>query len=90
MWGYLYGGVGFRATGAVHGSSQARGWMGAVATGLHHSARQRRILNPLSEARDPTLVSRILVGFVTAEPRQELPGVVEDRAPRVVLGAHGF
>ena len=34
---------------------------------LHHSSRQRRILNPLREA------SWILVGFITAAPLQELP-----------------
>ena len=54
---------------AAYGGSQARGPIGAVATGLrqshsnqdpshvcnlHHSSRQRRILNPLSKARDWT------------------------------------
>ena len=53
----------------AYGSSQARGRIAAVATGLrqshsnadpslvcnlHHSSRQHRILNPLSEARDQT------------------------------------
>ena len=36
---------------------------------LHHSSRQRWILNPLSEARDQSLVLMILVGFITAEPQ---------------------
>ena len=36
---------------------------------LHHSSRQYRILNPLSEARDEPTSSWILVGFVTALPR---------------------
>ena len=36
---------------------------------LYHSSQQRRILNPLSEARDRTC---ILVGFVTTEPQWEL------------------
>ena len=37
---------------AAYGVSQARGRMGAVVTGLHHSSQQRWILNPLSKARD--------------------------------------
>ena len=62
FWFFL-GGVGGAAPKA-YGSSQARGLNGAVATtatatqdlrrvcDLHHSSRQRQILNPLSEARD--------------------------------------
>ena len=61
----------FRATPVAHGSSQARGPIGAVAAGLwhshshvgseprldlHHRSRQCWILNPLSEARDRTWV----------------------------------
>ena len=54
----------FRAIPIAYGGSQARGLIGAVAAratatpdlrrvcDLHHSARQRWILNPLSEARD--------------------------------------
>ena len=44
----------FRAAAAAYGDSQARGLIGAVATGLHHSSQQRQILNPLSKARDRT------------------------------------
>ena len=59
----------FRAASVVYGGSQAGGPIGATATGLHHSlgnARsepchdlhhsswQRRILSPLSKARDQT------------------------------------
>ena len=59
----------FRATPAAYGGSQARGRIGAVAAAYttatampdpshicnpHHSSRQRRILNPPSEARDRT------------------------------------
>ena len=44
----------FRATPTAYGGSQARGLVGATATGLHHSSRQRRLLNSLSEARDQT------------------------------------
>ena len=32
-----------------------------------------RFPNPLSEARDQTLVPWILVGFITAEPQHKLP-----------------
>ena len=46
----------FRATLAAYGGSQARGLIRTVAASLHHSSRQRHILNPLSEARDRTLV----------------------------------
>ena len=42
---------------------------------LHHSSQQCWILNSLYEARNQTclLTSRILVGFVSVEPRQEFP-----------------
>ena len=58
-----------RATPAAYGSSQARGRMGAIATGLHrrdsntrskpvcdlhYSSQQHQILNPLSKVRDQT------------------------------------
>ena len=46
----------FRATPIAHTGSQARGQIRAVATSLYHSSRQLRILNPLSEARDQTLI----------------------------------
>ena len=55
----------YRAAPLAYGGSQARGWIGAIASGLHHShnntrsephlwpvSQQRQILNPLSEARD--------------------------------------
>ena len=38
------------------GVSQARGWIGVAATGLHHSSQQHWILNPLSKARDWTCI----------------------------------
>ena len=38
-----------------------------------HVCDLHRILNPLSEARDQTTSSWILVGFSTAESQQELP-----------------
>ena len=33
----------FRAAPTAYGGPQARGLIGAIATGLHHSARQRQI-----------------------------------------------
>ena len=44
----------FRAAPAAYEGSQVRGLIRAVAAGLHHRSWQRRILNLLSEARDPT------------------------------------
>ena len=46
----------FRATPMADESSQARGWIGAVAVDLHHSSPQHQIFNPLSNARDWTCV----------------------------------
>ena len=42
----------FRAEPVANGNSQARGWIGAAAAGLHHSHGQSRILNPQSKFRD--------------------------------------
>ena len=58
----------FRTTFAAYGGSQARGQIRASLhhshsnegssrfCNLHHSSRQRRIINPLSEARDRTRI----------------------------------
>ena len=48
----------FRATPAAYGSSQAKGpmWDLSLICDLHHSSRQRWILNRLSEARDQTCI----------------------------------
>ena len=62
----------FRATSMTYGICQARGWMGAIAAGLHHShsnvvsepylqptphsSWQHWILNPLSRVRDWTCI----------------------------------
>ena len=43
-----------RAVPTAYGGTQAKGLIGAAAAGLHHSSRQRQILNPLSKARDQT------------------------------------
>ena len=42
----------FRAAPATYGGFQARGLIGAVAAGLHHSSQQHQILNPPDDARD--------------------------------------
>ena len=77
----------FQAAPMAYGGSQDRDWYGTAAARLatatatpdpscicdtHHRSRQRRILNPLSEARDEPASSRILVRFISAEPRQAL------------------
>ena len=46
----------FRATPVAYGGSQARGQIRAVAASLRHNSQQRWILNPVSEARDRTLI----------------------------------
>ena len=42
----------FKATPRAYGSSQARGHIRAIATGLYHSSQQHQILNLLSEGKD--------------------------------------
>ena len=44
----------FRAAPMAYGSSQARGWIGAVAASLHQSSWQHPVLNPTSKAKDWT------------------------------------
>ena len=46
----------FRALPMAYRGSQARGPIGAVVAGLHHSSRQCQILNPLCEAGDRTCI----------------------------------
>lgn len=75
----------FRAEPVAYGISQARDWTGAAGQAtatavqnpvcicnLHQSLYQRQILDPLSEAREPTS-SQMLVGFVSTAPQQEFP-----------------
>ena len=79
-----------RAAPMAYAGSQARGGIGTQlpaytrATAardlsrvcdLHHRSWQRRILNPLSKARDRTHIlmdASSLVGSLTIEPRREL------------------
>ena len=63
----------FWATPWAYWGSQARVRIGAVAAGLHHSSWQRRILTHWARPGIEPMSSWILVGFVTAEPRRELP-----------------
>ena len=58
----------------AHGSSQARGLIGAVVADLHHSSRQCQILNPLSKAGIAT--SWFLVGFVNHGAKTGTPLVL--------------
>ena len=53
----------FRATPVAYRSSQARGQIGAAAVNLYHSSPQCWILNLLSETRDQTMSSWILVRY---------------------------
>ena len=46
----------FRAALTANGGCQAKGQMEATAAGLHQNSQQHWILNPLSKARDQTLV----------------------------------
>ena len=61
----------FRAISVACGSSQAEGWIGAIAAGLHHSSWQCWILNPLSKARDRTCIlvdmSQVCYRWATCE-----------------------
>ena len=75
----------FRATPAAYGGSQPRSWIRTATVGLrhnriamrdlscvcdlHHGPWQCWILDPLSEARDPTFIF-MDIRFVSAEPQQ--------------------
>ena len=79
----------FKPAPVAYGGSQARGYTGALATGLrhshgnirsdlHHSARQCWILSPLSEARDGTRVLLDACQIRFHEARRELqPFILE-------------
>ena len=62
----------FRATvGHIDGSSKARGWIGASATGLCHSHGNTRSLTHWAGPGFKPTSSWKLVGFITAEPQRE-------------------
>ena len=48
-------------------------WDPSHVSDLHHSSRQHRILHPLRGPGIKPATSWFLVGFVSAEPQQELP-----------------
>ena len=58
----------FWAAPTAYGGFQARGQIEATAAGLHHSLRQRRILNPLSKPGIEPTSSCMLVRCIPAEP----------------------
>ena len=62
----------FRAAPAAYASSQARGQIGAIATGLCHSHSNTRSLTHWMRPGIEPAPLWILVGFVTTEP-QEFP-----------------
>ena len=79
----------FRATPSAYGSSQARGWMGAIAAGLHRSHSNTGaephlqptpqltampVLKPLSEVRDQTRVLMNASQFCFHWATTETPG----------------
>ena len=60
----------FRASPVAYGGSQARGWTGAAAAGLHHSNAESLThwVRPGIEPASPW----IIVGFISAVPQREL------------------
>ena len=81
----------FRAACVAYGCSQARGWIGAAAAELCHSHRNTRSkavsaayttahgnarsLMPWARPGMEPASSWVIVGFITTEPWQELPGL---------------
>ena len=90
----------FRASPAAYRSSQARGRIGAVAAGLHHShsntgsepylrptPQLTAVPYPLCKARDRTcILMDVLVRFLSAEPRRELPHHMCSECPSDKIG----
>ena len=80
----------FTAAPVAHGGSQARGWIRATATGLHHSYSNAGFelrFWPTPQLTDGSLThwvrpgiepatSWFLVGFASASPQRELPSYV--------------
>ena len=69
-----------RAAATTYGGSRARGRIGAIAAGLHHSSHPHRVLNPLSEARDRTHILMVpsRIRFHCATMRTPLAGFLEN------------
>ena len=62
----------FRAAPIAYGGSQARGPTGAVAAGLRHSHSNAGSWTHWARPGIKPVSSRMLVRFVSTEPRQEL------------------
>ena len=60
------------AVPAAYGSSQARGWIGAVAVGLRHSHSNAGSLTHWVRAGSEPITSWFLVGFISLASRWEL------------------
>ena len=68
IWAFFFGGGGFRATLVAYGGSQARGRIGAVAAGLHHShSHTRSSMHGARPGIEPASL-RMLVRFLSTEP----------------------
>ena len=84
-WGFFFFFCLFRAPPTAYGSSLARGPIGAVAAGLHHSHSDTRSATYTTAHDNTGSLTRwarlgiesaflwILVRFITAEPQWELP-----------------
>ena len=62
----------FRATLVVYGGSQARGLMGTIAAGLHHSQNNARSLTHWARPGIEPATSWFLVRFISAVPWRKL------------------
>ena len=62
----------FKAASAAYGGFQARGQIGAIASGLHHSHSNTRSLTHLTRPGIEPAASWFLVRFVSAASQQEL------------------
>ena len=65
---------------AAYGSSQARGWIGAAASGLHHSHCNTGSLTHWVRPGIEPASSLLLVRFIMAESQWELPSTYYHRA----------
>ena len=69
---FFFFGVFFRAAPTAYGGSQARGPIGAMAAGLHHSHSNARSLAHWAKPGVEPSTSWLLVIFVSAAPQWEL------------------
>ena len=64
----------FSAASTAYGGSQARGQIGAIAAGIHHSHGNTRSLTHWARPGMELESSWLLVRFVSTEPQRELHG----------------